>query len=43
MTVQPDVMIICDPDKIDDDLRCYGAPDFIIEVASSIIVFRNYS
>ena len=35
VTVQPDVMVICDPDKIDDDLRCYGAPDFIIEVASS--------
>ena len=32
--VQPDVMIICDKDKMDGK-RCYGAPDFIIEVTSS--------
>ena len=31
--VQPDVLIVCDRDKIID--RCvYGAPDFIIEVLS---------
>ena len=35
LTVQPDVMVICDKNKIDDDLRCYGAPDLVIEVVSS--------
>lgn len=32
--VQPDVMVICDKGKMDGK-RCYGAPDFIIEVTSS--------
>lgn len=31
--VQPDVMIICDKDKLDGK-RCNGAPDFIIEIVS---------
>jgi len=31
--VQPDLMIICDKDKLDGD-RCNGAPDFIIEIVS---------
>ena len=31
--VQPDIMIICDKDKLDGD-RCNGAPDFIIEIIS---------
>jgi Uma2 family endonuclease len=31
--VQPDLMIICDPDKLDGK-RCNGAPDFIIEIVS---------
>ncbi|MBQ8296924.1 MAG: Uma2 family endonuclease [Ruminococcus sp.] len=32
--VQPDVMVICDRDKLDGK-RCNGAPDLVIEVASS--------
>lgn len=32
--VQPDIMIVCDRDKLDGK-RCNGAPDFIIEIASS--------
>ena len=32
--VQPDVFVICDPSKYDDS-RCYGAPDWCIEVLSS--------
>lgn len=32
--VQPDIMIICDKDKLDDK-RCNGAPDFIIEIVSN--------
>lgn len=31
--VQPDVMIICDKDKLDGK-RCNGAPDFVIEIVS---------
>lgn len=31
--VQPDIMIVCDKDKLDDK-RCNGAPDFIIEIVS---------
>ena len=27
--VEPDISVICDPDKIDDD-GCHGAPDWII-------------
>lgn len=29
--VQPDIMIVCDKDKLDGK-RCNGAPDFIIEI-----------
>lgn len=32
--VQPDFFILCDTSKLDDK-RCYGAPDFIVEIASS--------
>ena len=32
--VQPDVFVICDPSKYDDK-RCYGAPDWCIEVLST--------
>ncbi len=31
--VQPDIAVICDPDKLDDQ-GCRGAPDWIIEVLS---------
>ena len=31
--VQPDLMIICDPQKLDGK-RCNGAPDFVIEIVS---------
>ena len=31
--VQPDIMVICDKDKIKKD-GCHGAPDFIIEIVS---------
>lgn len=32
--VQPDIFVVCDPDKIDDK-RCNGVPDFVIEIVSS--------
>lgn len=31
--VQPDIMVVCDKDKLDGK-RCNGAPDFIIEITS---------
>lgn len=31
--VQPDIMVICDKDKLDGK-RCNGSPDFIIEIVS---------
>ena len=32
--VQPDIMVICDKNKYKNNVRCYGAPDLVIEVAS---------
>jgi Uma2 family endonuclease len=31
--VQPDICVVCDPDKL-DDLGCVGAPDLIMEILS---------
>jgi Uma2 family endonuclease len=31
--VQPDIVVICDPDKLDDK-GCKGAPDFVVEILS---------
>ena len=31
--VQPDIMVICDKDKIGDE-GCHGAPDLVIEILS---------
>ena len=31
--VEPDISVICDPDKLNDK-GCNGAPDFIIEIVS---------
>ena len=31
--VQPDILVVCDKDKLDGN-RCNGAPDFIIEIVS---------
>jgi len=31
--VQPDLCVVCDPDKL-DDLGCVGAPDLIVEILS---------
>ena len=32
--VQPDIMVVCDPKKLEDGKACKGAPDFIIEILS---------
>ncbi|MEM9455348.1 MAG: Uma2 family endonuclease [Myxococcota bacterium] len=38
--VQPDLMIVCDPSKI-DDRGCRGAPDFVVEVLSPSTMARD--
>ena len=35
--VQPDIMVVCDKNKLDGK-RCNGAPDFIIEIVSPAIL-----
>jgi len=32
--VQPDILVICDHDKIDDKGRYYGTPSLVIEIIS---------
>lgn len=39
--VQPDIMVICNKDKLDGK-RCNGAPDFIIEIVSPINPADDY-
>ena len=43
--VQPDIMVICDNNKLDGK-RCNGAPDFVIEIVSpnirQMIISGNY-
>ena len=32
--VQPDISLVCDPDKLKDNHGCVGAPDWVIDVLS---------
>lgn len=34
MVFQPDITVICDPEKLSDGRACRGAPDLIIEILS---------
>ncbi|MCL2638731.1 MAG: Uma2 family endonuclease [Oscillospiraceae bacterium] len=34
MVVQPDLLVVCDPKKLEDGKSVKGAPDFIIEILS---------
>lgn len=38
---QPDLSVICDKDKLQDD-GCHGAPDWIIEIISPATQYRDY-
>lgn len=40
--VEPDISVICDPDKL-DDRGCNGAPDWIIEIVSPASRRMDYS
>ena len=39
--LEPDVSVICSPDKVDEK-GCHGAPDWIIEVVSPATQSRDY-
>ena len=32
--VQPDILVVCDEEKLADNKACRGAPDFVIEICS---------
>ncbi len=38
--VQPDIVVVCDPEKL-DDYGCIGAPDLIVEIVSPTSVTRD--
>lgn len=38
--VQPDILVVCDPDKLDEK-GCRGAPDFIAEIVSPSSAARD--
>lgn len=40
--LEPDISVICDPDKVDEE-GCKGAPDFIIEIVSPSSRTMDYS
>lgn len=40
--VQPDVLAVCDPDKIHDN-GIHGAPDFVVEVLSDSTANKDFS
>ncbi len=39
--VQPDILVVCDPKKLDEQ-GCKGAPDFIIEIVSKSTASRDH-
>jgi len=39
--VQPDISLVCDPDKLQDNHGCLGAPDWVIEVLSPGTAVRD--
>ncbi len=38
--VQPDVFVVCDPDKVQDD-GIHGAPDLVVEVLSDSTAYKD--
>jgi len=39
--VQPDIVVVCDPAKL-DDRGCQGAPDWVVEIISPSTASRDY-
>jgi Uma2 family endonuclease len=40
IVVQPDIMVVCDPEKLDEN-GCNGAPDWIIEILSPSTAYKD--
>ena len=40
--LEPDLVVVCDPDKIDEK-GCHGAPDFVAEVVSESSERKDYA
>ena len=40
IVVQPDILVVCDPHKLDDD-GCNGAPDWVIEILSPSTAYKD--
>lgn len=40
IVVQPDILVVCDPDKLDEK-GCNGAPDWIIEILSPTTSYKD--
>ena len=38
---RPDLMVVCDLDKISDGKRIYGAPDLVVEVLSKSTMYND--
>jgi len=43
IVVQPDVLVVCDPEKLADGKACKGAPDFVVEVTSKGTKSKDFS
>ena len=41
--LQPDLCVVCDPKKLADGKRCYGAPDWVVEIVSPSNVEKELS
>ena len=41
--LQPDLCVVCDPEKLADGKRCYGAPDWVLEIVSPSNVEKELS
>ena len=40
--LEPDIVVVCDPEKTANEKGCDGAPDFVIEVVSPSTASRDY-
>ncbi len=40
--LEPDLLVVCDPEKIQGD-GCHGAPDWVIEIVSPSNAFYDYA
>ena len=39
--MQPDIFVVCDPEKL-DRRRCLGAPDWVVEIVSSSTAAKDH-